>query len=327
MNRSVPEGQSHAPTARRLKLLVAWYGAFDGHGTIGDLLSAEALSSHLRACGHEVDCASFEPYPELGEKIVGWHSVSASDYDAFLFTCGPILKTHPQLSALFEKFKGKFKVGVGVSLFPQEHLNYANPFDVVYAREGATSIYEDIAILAPNRLDLPPQNLARTGVTVGVVLRGAQGEYGASKCLSQLADATIEAAAKAVLEARGGSFIAIENHLRQSGISPLEIEEQYRKCDVVLTTRFHGAILAMRHGLPFIAIDQILGGAKLTNLLQRNGWPHIFNIEAVTINQIVASAFEALDGRFSDLDNRLRALTRVRAERTLVEVAKLLTQV
>jgi hypothetical protein len=100
-------------------------------------------------------------------------------------------------------------------------------------------------------------------VTVGVVFRGMQSEYGPEHCLwKKTRDITSEAA-EALTSKYGGRVIEIENHLYRSGLTPQEIETQYSNCDLIVSSRFHSAMLALRHGVPSIAIDQIQGGAKL----------------------------------------------------------------
>ena len=45
-----------------------------------------------------------------------------------------------------------------------------------------------------------------------------------------------------------------------------EVESLIARMDVVLTTRLHGLVLALKHGVPVVAIDPIAGGAKLRRL-------------------------------------------------------------
>ena len=51
-------------------------------------------------------------------------------------------------------------------------------------------------------------------------------------------------------------------------MSVFAYDKIYQSCDFVLTTRFHGAIMSVRNLVPFIVVDQIEGGAKVTSLLQ-----------------------------------------------------------
>jgi polysaccharide pyruvyl transferase WcaK-like protein len=106
-----------------------------------------------------------------------------------------------------------------------------------------------------------------------------------------------------------GNVVVIENHLVRSGKGPDEIEQQYAQCALVITSRFHGAIAALRHNTPYIAIDQITGGAKVAPLLEALPWPHVHRIEEVDRERIRQDVAPILEGR----DNHLLHSTRVAA--------------
>jgi polysaccharide pyruvyl transferase WcaK-like protein len=52
--------------------------------------------------------------------------------------------------------------------------------------------------------------------------------------------------------------------------------------DVVISTRLHGMVLALKNGVPVVAIDSVAGGAKLTRQAQALGWPVVFHVEHAT---------------------------------------------
>jgi polysaccharide pyruvyl transferase WcaK-like protein len=47
--------------------------------------------------------------------------------------------------------------------------------------------------------------------------------------------------------------------------------------DVVVTTRLHGLVLALKRGIPALAIDPIDGGAKVRRQATVLGWPAIID--------------------------------------------------
>jgi polysaccharide pyruvyl transferase WcaK-like protein len=57
--------------------------------------------------------------------------------------------------------------------------------------------------------------------------------------------------------------------LRTSG----EVEALISRMDLVLTTRLHGMVLAIKNGVPAVAVDAIAGGAKVTRQAESLGWP------------------------------------------------------
>ncbi len=83
----------------------------------------------------------------------------------------------------------------------------------------------------------------------------------------------------AILKNQGG--------LRTQG----EIESLISKMDVVITTRLHGTVLALKNEVPVIPVDPIAGGAKITLQVKTLNWPVLFNA-----NDIVDKTLEdALD--------------------------------
>lgn len=51
--------------------------------------------------------------------------------------------------------------------------------------------------------------------------------------------------------------------------------------DVVVTTRLHGLVLALRTGTPVIAVDPVAGGAKVSAQARAVGWPALVDAAAL----------------------------------------------
>lgn len=268
------------------RVLVIWYGSF-AHGTIGDLLSMESVVTYLHALGHQVSHATDLNVEIPGCQRIDWRTVDAASFDCVVFVCGPILKSHVHLRKLFSRFSFSPIAGVGVSLLSH------NPFQVVFARQGGNKDYGDVAIVAPKPLRTEGLNHKRSP-KIGVVLSGKQGEYGAERCLWKETETLVLRTALAAICDNQGNITHIENHLVRSGISPYEIEQQYSECDLIITSRFHGGIEALRSGVPFIAIDQIKGGAKVVPLLSQLGWPYVYKVDNVNLDEIADVASELL---------------------------------
>ena len=289
------------------KILIAWFGAFDGHGTIGDLLSLQSLTNHLHNQNLNFDYTSYENFQNLAGKRVDWKKLNPNKYTIFIWVCGPILKNHPQLSEIFDKFINCTKIGVGVSLFRKEHFNYFNPFDFVFAREGITQVFDDIALAAPIQHNDIVSRGNKKEITIGLSLRGQQGEYGEDNCLFELTEKTIKKSAENLLQNRKGKIVIIENHLKRSGVDPEDIENLYSECDLVITSRLHGALMALRHSVPYIAIDQIKNGAKVYGILNNNKWPYVYKIEEINNEEIALIGNEMLSGKHTNLFGEFRA--------------------
>lgn len=283
------ERQAPAPLTNRRsrRLLVTWFGSFDGHGTLGDLLALESLVTHLVGNGHSVSHATAMPVAITGATQVHLHDTPAKDFDGIMFVCGPIIPGHPHTSALFVQMTGRPLLGVGVSLLGTADGSWQSPFHTVLAREGGDVDYGDIAIVAPER----PARLHPGGSDVGMILRGAQSEYGEDRCRWRETEAIARSVSQQI-----GPEITIENHLARSGLTRDQIIDQYETCALTITSRFHGAIESLRTLTPFIAIDQIEGGAKVHRLVGRTGWPHVYKIDEADPQKLSVVARELVEG-------------------------------
>lgn len=286
-------GPGAARAAQKPEVLVAWYGSFAGHGTIGDLLSLESVVGRLAAEGWRVAHASSADIDIPSATRVNHEQVDPGRFAALVFTCGPIIAGHPQTETFFARFRGRPMLGVGVSLLDADHERHANPFTAVLARQGVVERFEDVAIVAPLPV-MPPSDRAGTRPVIGLALRGPQAEYGEANCLWQRTEELARAAAEHLVQRGGGRLEIIENHLGRSELTAREIEARYAACDLVVTSRFHGGMLALRHGVPFVAIDQIRGGAKVFPLLAGGGWPHVLRADTADATVVVRAAVAAL---------------------------------
>jgi len=293
-----------------VRCLVAWYGSFENNGTVGDLLSVQVLTDYLQANHFSFDTACYKPFDGIKGRQLSLTQTEPTEYDILIFCCGPIMANHPHLRELFERFQSHYKLGIGVSLFPKEHFNYFNPFHHVFAREFGGVDYHDIAALADQQDQSVRGGPRILGARVGVVLRNEQGEYGKDMCKSELANTYLMKLADELSQPKGilgktvarliggrGSVLTIENHIENSDMAPKDILKLYRGCDIVLTTRFHGAAIALSNKIPVIAIDQIVGGAKVFGLLDRLAYPYVWKVNEVDYTVLRNSAFALIAGR------------------------------
>ena len=121
------------------------------------------MVSHLVGTGHDVSHVSALPWRIQGSQRIEYSAARSENFDAFIFTCGPVLRHHPETQALFKRFERIPRIAVGVSIMPPESNNFYNPFDRVLAREGMSEKYEDVAIVAPPRIYWVRQQLVPEG--------------------------------------------------------------------------------------------------------------------------------------------------------------------
>ncbi|AZO55832.1 MULTISPECIES: capsular polysaccharide synthesis protein [unclassified Mesorhizobium] len=315
-----------ADTAAKVPpILLCWYGSLKDNGTIGDLFAVQSVAARMKALGLNFRHLTASTAIEISGERVALDEIAEGDYATLVFVCGPVIRNHPIVETIIRRFPSIRKIGISISLFDRDHINYVQPFDVVLAREGGGRRFEDVAILAPSRVAPKRAREPNEPLVVGLVLRGEQGEYGPQ---SSLHDRTSALTAR-VLDSLATKYqvrtLEIEHHLTRSGRAPFEIEALYSSCDLVLTSRFHGAVLAMRNEVPFIAIDQIRGGGKLTNLLSTSGWPFVYRIEHAKEDEVTGAALNLIEGGKRDLLLDVIEHTKSRAVETLNALEVLLT--
>lgn len=281
--------------------LLFWWGSygFRGGPTIGDLMAVDNLSSRLRLRGIEHAVIS---HPEL--QIPGHLPVddlyAIKPAKKLVFVCGPITYSR-DLNDLLSVHRHATKIAAGVSILPN-HARMNRRFHHIVGRDGVDPSYFDLAVSET----VEPIEKGRLE-TAGVCLRGPQGEYGARR-------AAMAPQAEAMFQdvVRGSALYPIEI---DTVLSPEngagKIHAGFAESDIVLTTRMHGALLALAAGKPVIAIDQVPGGAKVSAVIGRTGWPFVFQAEKVSGETVRAALDELRTGNWRA--QLLGAQARIRA--------------
>ena len=235
-------------------LVTGWFSIDDGEITAGDMLACETLRRWLAAAGAPYDVAAIDGFRRDGEVAAG--HVDPARYSHVLFVCGPVAS--PKIARLLRRFAHCQRIAVGVSMTP----GAGRFFDAVLPRDDGRTARPDLSLAAP----------PGTAAVVGVILGHPQPEYGE----------------------RGGHDLAhglVRDLLRQSRAAPLQLDtrldasdalscrtaERFTsligRVDAVVTTRLHGLVLALRAGVPALALDPIAGGAKIAAQAAALGWP------------------------------------------------------
>ncbi len=279
-------------------LIAGWFSFENGGATAGDLLARDLACEWLKRAGCSYDGALASPF--LGG--VDWRSVDPETYSQVVFVCGPVRKEEKRITELLRRFVDSRTVGLNLSML--ETLDVWNPFDLLLERDSPTSSRPDITFLSAR---------ARVPV-VGVVLVGPQPEY-EGKAVHQAANEAIGR----LVASRGMSVVPIDTRLDANctGLrSPAEVESLIARMDVVLTTRLHGMVLALKNGVPAVAIDAIAGGAKVKRQAGAIGWPVVFTADSLT-DEALREAFDYClteEARAKADECRERAARRVREE-------------
>jgi hypothetical protein len=261
-----------------MKTLIAGWFSFEEMGaSAGDLLARELVSDWLREANQDFDIALAAPF----SGGVDWRSADPRDYSHLVFVCGP-LGNGPPSEDLLSRFAHARLVGVNLSLL--EPLEVWNPFDLLLERDSSRRSRPDLAFLA---------SAPRVPV-VGIVLIDKQAEYLDRDLHVRANDAILRLVASQAMSA-----VTIDTRLdrNRTGLrTAQEVESLIARMDVVLTTRLHGMVLALKNGVPAVAVDPVSGGAKIRRQAEAVGWPIVLaseNLEPTALEQAYAHCLTA----------------------------------
>lgn len=297
----------------REMVLVAWWGALAGGGaTVGDALALRAVARKLAAAGVPAHLAAGDVLGNMPLPSVDWQLVRPDDYRQLVFVCGPMISGSQAQRALFARFAHCRTIGVGVSILPKSSPDHWNPFTITLARDGTPVEYGDVALFTEVAAREPTP---RNGFRLGVCLRGRQREYGEEFCLHELAHTLI----RDVVAALCVEAISIETRMdRYTAAAPEQaIQHALTHVDLVVTTRLHGALLAVQCDVPVLALDQIAGGAKVHSVLTWLGYPYVYRADTARPDEFLAVARRLLAKEAAEPLRKLKERARGEAERTL----------
>lgn len=256
-------------------LVVGWFSFELMGSTAGDQIAKDVLVDWLRRDGVRAKVAMTVP-AALDEIATG--DVVPEDYDSLVFVCGPI-GDGPPLNAFLDRFNHARRFALNVSLL-QDSAEW-NPFEGVIERDSERGVNPDLTFAAPER----------TVPVVGMILVGPQEEYPSQR------HSEAEGLLREAAVTRGVAAIPIDTRLdlnRYGLRTPAEVESAIARMDAVLTTRLHGAALALRRGVAPVALDSIPEGSKLHRQMERIDWPLRFRVGDCTAEQILAALDYAL---------------------------------
>jgi hypothetical protein len=256
-----------------MKVLVAgWFSFENMNTTAGDLLARDLACEWLRVAGCPYDVAVAKPYTGG----IDWKTADPHEYSDVLFVCGPFRKNEYTTSFL-DHFAGRRFTGLNLSML--DPVESWNPFDLLLERDSNRSSRADITFLT-NQALVP---------VVGVVLVHPQPQY-KERALHPLAHDAIGR----LVASRDIALVPIDTCLDHNagGLrSPSQVESLIARMDLVITTRLHGTVLALKNGVPALVVDPIAGGAKVARQVQTIGWPILHTADALS-DQALAESFD-----------------------------------
>lgn len=252
-----------------MKILVAgWFSHEKGHATAGDLLAAELTCDWLERAGYSYDIAVDPPF----KGGINWRLTNPKDYSQVIFVCGPFSQG-PLEAEFLKHFAGCRLIGLDLTMLIP--LNKWNPFDVLFERDSSVCGRPDITFLSPRKL------VPVVGVCLVESYEGAM-------------DTVANAAIRQFLASQEVSIVEIDTRLdtNSTGLrTPAEVESLLARMDLVVTTRLHGTVLALKNGVPVISIDPEARGAKILRQAQTIGWPVVFTVDKLE-DEALQQAFD-----------------------------------
>lgn len=240
--------------------------------TVGDIEVLEQVQAELVTAGIAYDVAPYKPRIRAGN--LAWLDPRRADpaaYTHLVVVCGPFTKEmfHKERD-LFDRFAHCVWIGVNLSML--DPLASFNPFDFLIERDSELTSRPDLSLL--HRSERLP--------VIGVCLAGTQPEYG-TRQNHQLAELKI----RSLLKRRNVAVLELDTKWPRARNSEgtanaAQYESLCARVDVLVTTRLHGMVLALKNGVPVVAVDAVNGGDKVTrqaNILQ---WPEVFAADAVS---------------------------------------------
>jgi Polysaccharide pyruvyl transferase len=256
-------------------LVTGWFSFDEVIATIGDELGADVVTGWLTDLGVDHDVA-WAPYLGRGPH---WRDVDPAGYTHLVFVSGPLMDM-PLLRELTAAFGAAQRIAVNVSAVPDD----ARPlFHQVWERDGSGVPRPDLAI-ATATPDVP---------VVAVAFAPPQDEYG-SRSQAEAVRATIEG----WLGARAMPWFELDMDLFTKPYErfPSQVEALVRRADVVVSMRLHGLVLGLAHGVPVIACDAVVGGAKVSAQAAALGWPVVLRAGEIDPATLDAALEHALSG-------------------------------
>ncbi|MGP4003249.1 polysaccharide pyruvyl transferase family protein [Streptomyces sp. 8N706] len=251
-------------------LLTGWFSFVHGEVTAGDVLAAEAVERALTDAAIDYRTAWS---PVFRPDALPLDGADPAHYSHVVFVCGPVHSRSRHRDApaplleLHRRFARCRRIAVGVSV-PDPEDPAAALFDVLLPRDGAGP--------TPSRPDLSVGAAPRPLPLVGVVLTGQQREYGHRRRHEEIGRA-LDPWLRGLDAALLPLDTRLDSHDWRLASTPDQLHSVLARLDALITTRLHGLVLALRAGVPALAIDPVDEGAKVTAQADVLGWPCVLS--------------------------------------------------
>jgi hypothetical protein len=251
-----------------VRVLVAGWFSFSGMGTTaGDLMSRDVATSWLAEARIPYDIAAVTSF---GEGL-DWRTADPAAFSHVIFVCGPCGNGPPLVEFLYRFRKCRL---FGLNLSMLQPLEQWNPFEALFERDSTRAVRPDLSFL----------HESTSCRVAGLILAPGHREYETRGRHAQANQALSE-----LLRTKKIVAIPIDTCLETNATgltNPSQVEAIIGRMDFVATTRLHGLALALKSGVPALAIDPIKGNAKLRHQADVLGWPAAIGIDELSENRL-----------------------------------------
>lgn len=275
-NRQLNAFTQPVPNLPKKALITGHFSIPGGGGTFGDVEAMEVVAEWLTELGIEYITASNQEDKVVGPNLL---ELDPSDFNVFIFVCGPWYPERAIPAMLLQRFQHCLKIGVNLTTFTEDNAG----FDVLLPRDNFREHHADLAI--SKKQDILP--------VIGVLIIERQTAYG-----SQQRHLYVKNVINEYIHTKNVVPLVLDTviHGNHVGLrSSQEFESLLRKVDVLITNRLHGLVLSVKNKVPVVAIDSIAGGGKLTAQARSLNWPIVIPVEELDIQTLALSVQACLE--------------------------------
>lgn len=292
-------------------LVSGWFSFENMNTTAGDLLARDLTCQWLEEAGYQYDVAVAPPYTGG----IDWRTADPDRYSDVIFVCGPF-RENEYTTSFLDHYAGRRMIGLNLSMI--DPIDVWNPFDLLLERDSSECCRADMTFSTHQAL-VP---------VVGLILVHPQPQY-KERAMHKQANQAI----RELLASREVAVVPIDTCLDHNvgGLrSSAEVESLIARMDLVVTTRLHGTVLALKNGVPSLSVDPIAGGAKIRMQTETIGWPIVHLADHLSGESLQASfdyclTSEAREKARSCRDNARTLVEKIRGK--FLEQLKMETRV
>lgn len=283
-----------------MKAILTFSGTLDfesKYTTIGDVMALYNVATKLYQKGVSFVVAWHEGFLNFDKYRVNIKEVIPGDFTHLIYVCGPVANTARKLCDMFPDSR---RIAIGVSVL--DHNSQDNIFHKMFVRDSKFVTNFDLALADIGYPHVSiDSRFRRSGLSMCTV--GSQNEYRQSNQSLMFS----RAFSHLLNSMNAKRKINVQTLIQPRNPLPLASEGDLQSSSIIISNRMHGCLLGIYHRVPVIAFDQISGGAKVTRLVSKLGWP-VFNFDQFDLKKFKLHLEECNKGWNSGWMERSRTL-------------------